>query len=323
MLRLNSAAFFSIPTMLVSYDCGIKFDIYIRKGRMFFLFARHGELTDFHKQRLREHNVETLYVHAEDIASYDEYIELNFSGLLQDDNVPLNDRSKMLYDYSIGLVKILMECEEKILPTHEHREKLEFLTSNTFEYLARKKGAAKSIAGMLSHSHRTYNHCVNVSIYVMLVLVSLGYEKQKAKLIGTGSALHDIGKTKVPKDILDKPGRLTDEERLIINQHPADGLELCRNMRLDDISKDCIIHHHEKLDGSGYPAQQRIIPEHVRIVTVADIYDALTSDRPYARPYNSFRALKIIIQDAEAGRLDKDICREFVKILSEGQLIPG
>lgn len=308
--------------MLVSYDCGIKFDLYIRKGRMFFLFARHGEFSEMHRQRLHEHNVDTLYIHDEDVVSYDEYIELNFSGLLQDDRIPVRDRSKMLYDYSIGLSKMLMGSEEKIHPTQEHREKLESLASNTYDYLSRKKGAAKSISGILSHSHRTYGHCVNVSIYAMLVLVSLGYDRQKAKLIGTGCALHDIGKTKVPKTILDKPERLTDEERQIINRHPADGLELCRGMGLDELSLDCVVHHHEKLDGSGYPAQARRIPEHVRIVTVADIYDALTSDRPYAKSYNSFRALKIITKDAEAGKLDKDICREFVKILSEGQLVP-
>lgn len=323
MLRLNPSSFYSIPTMLISYDCGIKFDVYIRKGRNYFLFARHGELTDLHKLRLTEHNVEVLYIHAEDIPSYDAYIELNFSNLLQDDNIPVDDRSRMLHDYSLGLSKSLLQCDGKILPSQDKREKLESLAGNTYEYISRKKGAVKSIGKFLSHNYRTFSHCVNVSIYVMLALVSMEIDKHTAKLIGAGATLHDIGKVRVSKKILNKPGSLTPEERAIINMHPSHGLEICRDMGLDDLSKECIIHHHEKLDGSGYPAQARCIPEQVRIVTVADIYDALTTERPYSKAFNAFDAFKIITKDAEMGRLDKDICREFVKILTGGQIVTG
>lgn len=323
MLRVNPIGYIPIPTMLVTYGSGMEFDVYMRKNRSFMLFARRGELTQTHKLRLRDNEVETLYIHSDDIASYDDYVEKNFSTILDNDGVPIDDRSKMLYDYSLGLGKILMVSEGCIHPTSQHKQQLELLFGCTFDYLSRKKDAAKSIAGMLSHNHRTYAHCVNVAIYVMLALVTLGCDKRRAKLIGAGCALHDIGKTKVPKSILNKPGPLTDAERLIINRHPADGLEICRNMDLDDLSKDCIIHHHEKLDGSGYPSGARRVPEHVRLVSVADIYDALTSDRPYAKAYNTFRALKIIIREAEAGRLDKALCREFVTILSEGQIIPA
>ncbi|MFZ5428449.1 MAG: HD-GYP domain-containing protein [Thermodesulfobacteriota bacterium] len=323
MFQVNPADFIQIPTMLVSYDCGIKFDVYIRKGENYFLFAKHGQLNDNHKHRLRAHDVDELYIHSSDIDSYDEYIELNFSNLLHDQTIPMHDRSRMLYDYSLSMGKSLLQSGEKSLPTAKYRDKLESLAGSTYDYLSRKKGAAKSIAGLLSHNYRTYSHCVNVSVYTMLMLVALEYGRSRAKLVGTGAILHDIGKVKIPKTILDKPGRLSDEERDIINTHPGHGLDICREMDLDTLSQECIVQHHEKLDGSGYPYQTRRIPEHVRIVTIADIFDALTSVRPYSRDYTAFDALRIISKDAEAGKLDKDLAAAFVMILSEGQIVTG
>jgi putative nucleotidyltransferase with HDIG domain len=320
MLILNPDDFIQIPTMLVSYDCGIKFDVYIRKGDNFFLFARHGQLNEGHKQRLRAHDVEELYVHSEDISSYDEYIEMNFSSILQDDSIPVHDRSKMVYDYSLGLGRNLLHSGEKGLPTPKHRLQLESLAESTYEFMLRKRGASKSIVTLISHNYRTFSHCVNVSVYAMLIMVALEYGRHRAKLIGAGAVLHDIGKAWVPREILDKPGRLTPEERLVINEHPVHGFEICRDMDLDPLSVDCVIHHHEKLDGSGYPAQTPRVPEHVRIVSIADIFDALTSDRPYAKAYTPMEAFKILVKDVEAGRLDKDICREFMLIMSDGQL---
>lgn len=307
--------------MLVSYDCGIAFDVYIRKGQNYFLFARHGELTDFHKHRLTEHNVDNLYVHSGDLPSYDAYIEQNFSNLLQDNSIPIDDRSNLLYDYSLGLGKALLQNESMVQPTAEHRDKLLALADNTYEFISRRKEASKSIGKLLSHNYKTYSHCINVSVYVMLAMVRLGFDKRAARAVGVGAALHDIGKTKVPGMILDKPGRLTTQEREVINQHPIDGYEICRDMDLDDASIDCILQHHEKLDGSGYPGQAVRVPRHVRIVTVADIYDALTSTRPYSRAYNAFEAFRIITRDAEAGRLDKEVCKEFMLIMTDGQIV--
>jgi putative nucleotidyltransferase with HDIG domain len=323
MICVSPVDFILIPTMLVSYDCGIKFDVYIRKGDCFFLFARHGELNNNHKQRLHDHDVEALYIHVKDTTSYEEYVEINFSVILQDDSIPLLDRSRMLYQYLSGLGQEILKKSKKNLATFKHRIKLEHLYDGMYEYMLRKQGAAKSITSLLSHDYRTFSHCVNVSVYTMMMLVSLEYGKHRAKLVGTGAVLHDIGKAKVPRRILDKPGRLTHEERLLINEHPAHGLEICRGIEVEALAMDCVIHHHEKLDGSGYPAQTRCIPEHVRIVTIADIYDALTSDRPYAKACCPLEALKILSKDAETGRLDKELCREFTMIMSEGQITTG
>ncbi len=321
MLQTPPEDFTPIPTMLVSYDCGIKFDVYVRKGRHYLLFAKHGELSGHHKHRLAEHGVDTLYVHSEDISSYEDYIEKNFSGVLQDDSIPIQERSRMLYDYSIILGKHLLQCREKTLPDNSIREKIETLASNTYDYLSKKDGVVKSVTELLSHNYRTYSHCVNVSIYTLILLIDQGYDRQKAKRIASGAFLHDIGKIKIPRHILDKKGRLTMDERLEVHKHPAAGLALTQSMDLDPLTVECIIHHHEKLDGTGYPAKARRIPHHVRIVTMTDIYDALTSSRPYSKPYNPFEALKIISKDVEVGRLCGDIFRDFVRVLTEGQII--
>jgi len=183
--------------------------------------------------------------------------------------------------------------------------------------LSRARGAFEGISKLMYHNNTTYNHCVNVALYTISLLVRLGYSRTICRHAGAGATLHDIGKIKVPRKILDKPGRLTDAEREIINKHPDDGLIVSRAMELEAMSRDCVIFHHEKLDGSGYPGGVRSIPEHVRVVTVADIFDALTSDRPYSKCMTTFEAMKIVWMEAEAGKLDRDICKEFIKMLTQ------
>ena len=320
MQQFKESDFLIIPTMLVRYGCGIKFNVYTRFGKNFILYAKHGHLTEAHKQKLYNNDVTELFIHMEDKMTYDEYVETNFADILQDERIPADERSKMLYTYSVNLSKSLFDFDESNLPNNDNQSKIIKLVDHTYDYLSKQKGAVQSIGKLLSHNYKTYSHCVNVSLYVITFLVKLQYDRAMSRLIGVGANLHDIGKLRVPKAILDKPGSLTDEERKIINNHPVDGLVICQQMHLDKVTNDCVVFHHEKLDGSGYPAGARTIPEHVRIVTICDIYDALTSVRPYGKVHTPFEAMKIILKDVESGKLDKPLCAEFIKMLSSDNM---
>ena len=134
------------------------------------------------------------------------------------------------------------------------------------------------------HDTYIFTHSLNVTLYSLAVGMELKLPTSKLETIGLGALMHDIGKVSVPKEILMKPGRLTDDEYEIIKKHSSEGFELLRNTHtVPLLVSHCAFQHHERLDGSGYPRGLRgdEIHEYAKIVAVADVFDAVTSHRVY------------------------------------------
>lgn len=130
----------------------------------------------------------------------------------------------------------------------------------------------------------------------------------EANALYIGCLLHDIGKIGVPDDILkSQKNPLTDKDFALIKQHPERGWEICKDLKGTSDSLDIILYHHEKLDGSGYPfgLTEEQIPLLTQIATVADIFDALTSERSYRKKLSDEEAFEIMDRDAEAGKINK------------------
>jgi putative nucleotidyltransferase with HDIG domain len=129
----------------------------------------------------------------------------------------------------------------------------------------------------------TAGHNFRVTMYALRLAEEMHATPEQLRALAQGAIVHDVGKINVPDAILNKPGRLTDEERAIIEQHPVKGYELCRNLGFMREELQIIRSHHEKWDGSGYPDRLRgeQIPLLARIIAVADVYDALSSNRSY------------------------------------------
>ncbi len=142
----------------------------------------------------------------------------------------------------------------------------------------------------------TRGHCQRVAEYALMIASEINMGGNTVKAIRYGSWLHDCGKIGVPEDILNKNGPLDPEEFEIIKNHPKWGADAARNAELSSPILNIIHFHHERYDGSGYPAglKEDEIPFEVRIVTVADVYDALTSDRPYRDKYSIDKAMDIM-----------------------------
>jgi putative two-component system response regulator len=135
-----------------------------------------------------------------------------------------------------------------------------------------------------------------------------------------GGVLHDIGKIGVGREILNKPGPLTDEEWKIMKDHPNIGFNICKPLQnCLGPALEVIRFHHEKLDGSGYPDGRsgNAIPMVARIMAVADIYDALTSDRPYRNGMPKAKALEIIHKETDEGKLDADVVSHLIKLVGD------
>lgn len=143
----------------------------------------------------------------------------------------------------------------------------------------------------------TFGHSVNVCILSIMTGITMGYNDSKLTDLGTGALLHDIGKTHIDKNILNKPGKLSNTEYNEIKKHTEQGFEILRSYEdISLLSAHIAFQHHERWDGKGYPRRLKgeNILEYARIVAAADVYDALIADRPYRSSYTITEALSIL-----------------------------
>ncbi len=139
----------------------------------------------------------------------------------------------------------------------------------------------------------TYNHCINVSIYAMLLGKWSGLSNQDLERVVQAGLLHDIGKAKIPDEILNKKGRLTEQEFSVMKEHAALGYQMLKyNRSIPEDVKKPVLSHHERMDGSGYPEKTKALDLYTRIIAIADVYDALTSQRVYKKKKNPFETIK-------------------------------
>jgi HD-GYP domain-containing protein (c-di-GMP phosphodiesterase class II) len=178
-------------------------------------------------------------------------------------------------------------------------DKLSPVVGNITESILRNSGALLSLLRIKNKDDYTFLH----SVSVCTLLVAFGRSRQSdgetIYQAGLGGLLHDTGKALVPDSILNKPGRLTDEEFAIVKKHPRDGYDiLCQTPEIGAIPLDITLHHHERCDGSGYPERQAgsAISELAQMAAIVDVYDAITSDRSYHKGISAAEALRKIYE---------------------------
>lgn len=162
----------------------------------------------------------------------------------------------------------------------------------------------------------TFMHSVNVSVLSIILGKRLGLETSQLEMLGTGSILHDVGKALVSQQILNKPGKLTEEEFVEMKAHAQRGYEILRKRGADEQVSRIALMHHEKLSGRGYPLGLRAekVPLLARIVAIADVYDALTGDRVYKKAMHPSQAFGLMEQDV-GQHLDSSLYSIFKSLL--------
>ena len=188
---------------------------------------------------------------------------------------------------------------------------------------------AKSVILSLAHNietrhSRTDGHSDRLAERALQLGESLGFSEKDLRELRLGCLLHDIGKLAVPERILLKPARLNAEETEIVRQHPVTGEKICAPLKCLRPILPLIRHHHERMDGSGYPdgLYGEEIQLKTRILQVADVYDALTSNRPYRQALTSEEALEILRQEATYGWLDAALVSKVSRMWRSGDGFP-
>jgi HD-GYP domain-containing protein (c-di-GMP phosphodiesterase class II) len=180
----------------------------------------------------------------------------------------------------------------------------------------RNPGAIVSLARLKTHDDYTYMHSMAVCALMVSLGRQLGMDEASAREIGLAGMLHDMGKAMMPLDVLNKPGKLTDDEYAIMKTHPQHGFELLQEGKgVGAVALDVALHHHERPDGRGYPhgLSGDTLTRVARMGAVCDVYDAITSNRPYKSGWDP--AESVATMASWAGQFDNEIFQAFVRSL--------
>ena len=228
----------------------------------------------------------------------------------------IRDRAKKLYFQTLILIKRYFEGEKSASLV-----KIKAVAAYLADLLRRSEETLIGLTVIKNYDDYTYNHCLNVAILSLGLALRLGMSKKLLVSLGTGALVHDIGKVRIPAEIINKPGILTEDEWKVVKRHPVEGLAFL--LRRWGISREtarmfpAVLEHHLGMSFSGYPEfMRRKAPGFLaRIIHIADFYDAVTTPRVYNKsPFSPVEAMEFLM-DHSGDRFDPVLVKAFVQMM--------
>lgn len=309
-------SYYQVPLSNFRVDEVTDFNIYLQSDENKEpVLYRHKNLTFTAEvmERLREHHVEYVYIDYGDKYAYEVYLESHLGEILDDPDVSPERKSTVLYGSLTHLVEDLIAEPRAAEVVSRSKQMVE----NSCKFLFNEEASLKHMMQVCSFDYYTYTHSVNVFVFATALGAQFYPQEYISGDFGLGALLHDIGKHEIPDSILNCPGKLTDEQFTVMKGHPGIGYDILKEKNeVSDIVLNMVRHHHEKLEGGGYPdnlSGEEICRE-VRILTIADIFDALTTQRSYKDAMPSFKALQLMKQEMTR-QLDPDLFNVFIHMM--------
>jgi HD-GYP domain-containing protein (c-di-GMP phosphodiesterase class II) len=288
----------------------LDFDLYTAfniEEQKVFLLKKGKELDENDLKNI--HKFRFLYIDSNDLASYKDFILDKEVHSNSDDENFIVFSSKVYGEASQSIDNILHNPEKL-----DNLEKTEEIVSYLTDFILNEEFTLKSLLSIMEHDYYTHTHSINVSVYSLSFGHFLGMRETQLKELGISAVLHDLGKSKIDYNIINKNGKLDPEEFAQMKKHPEIGDYLAKNIGITN--KDIlsgIRHHHEKLLGTGYPDGLKgdEISLFAKIIGICDIFDALSTRRSYKDPLTTFESLQLMKQKM-LGELDPHILNQFI-----------
>lgn len=321
VLAGDGVAYRSIAVSSLRLDSEPAFALYLHPGpaQPFVLYAesRH-RFTDQLLRRLLANNIRELYIREEEAATYRQYLRRHLPGVLGDSRIPVAEKAAVLYQSAQAVLEDLFARP----PGHEAIEEGKHIIQVTVDLMTSQDFLLEHFLRTFDVEHYLYSHSINVAAYSIALALRAGYrDRPVLREIGNGALMHDIGMSRLPASLRGKSGPLSEWELLQVREHPVAGHDLLRACGgLGEIALDIVLHHHELLNGRGYPHQLRDsgISPFVRIVTLANIFDALTTNRNHQRANTTFNALSILGSEMRL-EVDQSLLRHFIAMMGRPQ----
>ena len=309
--------FMPIHTDSLRMDTSPPFALYFRPGadKPYVLYCeRKTQFTREARRRLLQNRIDQLYISEKDRRFYSRYVADNLAEILKDPKLTVREKSVILYDSAQAVVEdVLKKPGER---THIERGKM--IVQRTVEFMRSEEFMLEHLLRTISCDYYLYTHSVNVVAYSIALAMRAGFvDPATLREIANGALLHDVGETLVDRAAVNKTGALSAEEWDQVRRHPEEGHAILqKGGGLGEIALDIVLHHHEKLNGTGYPHGLKgdEISNFVRIVVIADIFDALTTERHHQKARSSFEALKLMGETMRE-ELDTELFRHFVSMM--------
>lgn len=305
----DAFSFFPVRIQSIPLNTPLPFDVCLLVAEKYTLFKRIGEVipqTRF--DGLLKHGLKEFYIPEEQRNLYRDCLRK----MVQNEDLSPEVRGLFVKESAFNHISDLFTQPEVSAIAAESTG----LVEDMVNFISTDIGAAVRLMGLSSHDYYTYNHCVNVSVYsISIAKRVMGTDKEMLMTAGLGGLLHDLGKKLVDDKIINKPGKLDDNEWAEMKKHPSHGVELLKGVtNVSDDAKRIVHEHHEHLDGTGYP--RGITDENIsklsRVAAIADVFDALTTKRSYKEAQSADLALEIMLK-MSPGKFDPEIFRYFDK----------
>lgn len=313
---LKVTKYIPIDKSYITENATILFDLYEAnetKDNVILFLEEGTEINSDHKILIRE--CPALYISKDQQEGYDDYCALHIRTIATNEALPFETKSSVLYQKAEKIMDALFKDPEALGNAEVIKEIVDDMMHSIFD----DDFTVESMMKIAAHDYYTHTHSINVSIYSLSLGRFLGLKGQDLHDLGESAVLHDLGKSKVNVDIINKNGKLDTSEFEEMMHHPAWGHEIALHLGVSDKRiLSGIRHHHEKMDGTGYPDRlpEKGISLFARIIGVCDVFDALTTKRSYKDPMSSFNAFKLIKNQMQ-GHLDMRVVDSMVRLLSQ------
>jgi len=296
-------------------DAVCNHDIYLLTNGSYVLYrAASLPFTSADKQRLEDARIKAVFILCTTQKELRQFYESNLSNIIENKKIDTKKKADILYKCASGIAQEIFENPENKEAIGSSKN----VVNNTIRLMAKGSDAFIQMISLSSHDYYTYTHCVNVMTFSIGILSAMGIKDPEVlKEAGMGALLHDIGKAKVPLEVLNKPGPLNDEEWQIMKQHPSFGFEMLTDAPVPERGRNIVVQHHEKISGAGYPhgLKGEDIPIVSQVVSICDAYDAMTTNRVYQKAMKPYDAFRVITQEMRQ-HFDPNLIETFIKLLN-------
>jgi len=287
-------------TIVPSTIVGVSLYILEEKTGKYKLYrAADYPIEDVDLKRLPDKGIDRIYVNNRDKQRYQRYLQENITQVLTNESIKPGDRFQLLNNVMRGMLQDSFSKKNRQTTVKKTRQ----MGNQIVDLICRQDLSKQDLFSVLYHDYNTFTHSANVSYYSVLLAKSLGINDSKTlQQIATGAFLHDIGKLEIPNSILNCPGPLDEKAIAQIKEHPKIGfLKLCDRKDVSFGELMVVYQHHERKNGRGYPVGLvgNEIHEWARICMIVDIFDALTSNRPYRDGMDLGVALSVIERQSD------------------------
>ncbi|RLA82100.1 MAG: hypothetical protein DRG36_00130 [Deltaproteobacteria bacterium] len=288
-------------------------DIYLKVGKEMVLFRKKKlPLSRRRIRAWREMGVKRVYLYVEDHRLYLDYLQSSLPSVMEDRGRTTAEKARFLYSLSESFFEeMLRDFSEEMVRRGVG------LVQQVIEYLRKGPELGKKVLKVLSHDFATYVHLNNVFFLTTSFSLREKLTPGEVRTLALASFFHDVGKGRIPQEILQKPGKLTPAEWKEIKKHPLYSRQALEEANLTDERVLRIVEqHHETSDGQGYPYGLRAgeIDPGARLVQICDIFEALCGIRPYRRPLTPYEALRLMKEEMRE-KIDWELYRSFVRFL--------